>query len=53
MKRLIEAWAPDLLMVAGAAAIAYGAGLIALPAGFIVGGVLALAGGIHMARSAG
>lgn len=53
MKRLIEGWLPDLLMLAGAAAIAYGAGLIALPAGYIVGGVMALAGGIHMARSAG
>lgn len=32
----------DILAVAGAASVAYGAYLIAAPAGWIVGGVLAL-----------
>lgn len=51
MKRLIEAWAPDALMVAGACAIAYGAGLVYLPAGFVAGGGFALAAGWLLARS--
>jgi hypothetical protein len=34
---------PDLLALGGAAAVAYGARLVYLPAGYIVGGILALA----------
>jgi hypothetical protein len=45
MQKLILAL-PDALIVAGAAAVAYGAWLIYAPAGFIVGGILALAGGV-------
>ena len=52
MKRIIEAWTPDVLMLAGAAAVAYGAGLVYQPAGFIVGGAFALAAGWLLARSA-
>lgn len=43
----------DVLIVGGAGALAYGAALIYLPAGFIVGGLLAVAGGIVLARSRG
>jgi hypothetical protein len=50
MKRIID-WTPDLLMVAGAGAVAYGAGLVYLPAGFIVGGLLVGMAGWLMARS--
>ena len=43
---------PDVLMLAGAAAVAYGAGLVYAPAGYIVGG-LQLAGiGWLLARGA-
>lgn len=34
---------PSLVLLAGAGAVAFGAGLIYLPAGFIAGGVLAIA----------
>lgn len=62
MNRLIEtlkacgtltlAWAPDTMMAAGALSVAYGASLIYLPAGYIVGGILATTGGVLMARGA-
>lgn len=51
MKRIID-WLPDALLLSGASAIAYGAGLVYLPAGFIVGGGFALAAGWLAARSA-
>lgn len=41
MQKLIQAL-PDTLVVGGASAIAFGAGLVYLPAGFIVGGALAI-----------
>lgn len=34
---------PSLVLLVGAGAVAFGAGLIYLPAGFIAGGVLAIA----------
>lgn len=40
----------DLAGVAGAAAVALGAGMVYLPAGVIVGGLLMLAGAILAAR---
>lgn len=43
---------PDALMVGGAAAVSYGASMIYLPAGWIVGGALAIAGGALAARGA-
>ncbi len=49
MKRIID-WTPDLLMVAGAGAVAYGAGMVYLPAGFIVGGLMLAAVGWLLAR---
>jgi hypothetical protein len=42
--------APDLLALGGAGAISYGAGLIYEPAGYIVGGVMALSIGVLAAR---
>lgn len=57
MKKHIEAfkaqvaeWAPDAGMVAGAGAISYGAGLIYVPAGWIVGGAFLLAVGWMAAK---
>lgn len=52
MKKLIISLLPDVLMVAGAAVISYGAWLIYSPAGFLVGGCFALAAGILAARVA-
>lgn len=43
---------PEAVTGAGAAAVAYGAGLVYLPAGWIVGGVLGVAAGVLMARGA-
>lgn len=42
---------PDLLLIAGAALVAYGAGLIYRPAGFITAGVLLLVAGVLASRS--
>lgn len=46
-------WLPDLLIAGGAAGIAYGAWLVYPPAGFIVGGALALVGGLRMTTGSG
>lgn len=45
-------WLPDALMTAGAGAASYGAWMVYPPAGFIVGGVFALAAGWILARGA-
>ena len=42
---------PDLLLITGAAAVAYGAWLVYQPAGFIVGGVLVIVQGVMQARA--
>ncbi|MCX7177711.1 MAG: hypothetical protein NTX56_02750 [Proteobacteria bacterium] len=42
---------PDLLIVAGAASVAFGAWLAWSPAGYLVGGVLLLVGGLQLARN--
>ena len=47
MKKII----PDLLLVAGAASLAYGAWLAWAPAGFIVAGALAIVAGLQTARA--
>lgn len=44
-------WLPDGLMAGGAAAVAYGAGLVYLPAGWMVGGLIAAGAGVLLARS--
>lgn len=43
-------WLPDSLMLGGAAAVSYGAGLVYQPAGWVVAGLFALAGGVLLAR---
>lgn len=50
MKKLFISNLPDLLMIAGAGTLSYGAWLIYEPAGFLVGGVLFLTAGIMTAR---
>jgi len=44
------AWMPDAMMIGGAGAISYGAGLVYPPAGYVVGGLLAVAAGWIVAR---
>ncbi len=44
-------WTPDALMLSGAGAISYGAGLMYLPAGFVVGGLLAIGAGYLSAKA--
>ncbi len=46
----LATWLPDALLAGGAVSIAYGAGLIHLPAGFIVGGLMAVAFGWLLSR---
>ena len=43
---------PDVLMISGAGAISAGAGMVYPPAGWVVGGILAIVGGWLMARGA-
>jgi hypothetical protein len=43
---------PDLLLIAGASLLSYGAWLVFEPAGYIAGGVLLLAQGVIQARAA-
>lgn len=50
-KAHLAAALPDALMVAGAGVVSYGAWLVYAPAGFIVGGVLLMAGGYITARA--
>lgn len=45
-------WLPDALMTAGAGAVSIGSGRIYEPAGWIVAGLFALAGGWLLARGA-
>jgi len=49
MKKLIT-MVPDALIVSGAGALSYGAGLLHPAAGFIMAGILLLAGGVSAAR---
>lgn len=51
MKTLIKT-VPDALIVSGAAALSYGAGLLHPAAGFMAGGILLLVGGVCAARRA-
>ena len=39
-------WLPDAMILAGAASISWGARMVYEPAGFVVAGVFALAGGL-------
>jgi hypothetical protein len=51
MKKLVTV-IPDALIVSGAGALSYGAGLLHIAAGFIVAGSLMLVGGVCVARRA-
>jgi len=51
MKKLIT-MVPDALIVSGAGALSYGAGMLHPAAGFIVGGMLLMVGGVCAARRA-
>lgn len=44
-------WIPDVLLVAGAGSVSYGAWLAWEPAGFLVAGLLALVAGVKLARA--
>lgn len=50
LKAVAAEWWPDALMVAGGAAIAYGAGLVYPPAGWIAGGMLLIVAGVLGSR---
>lgn len=52
MKNILTSVLPDVLMLAGAGGLSYGAWLIFEPAGFLVAGTLALIGGVLTARVA-
>lgn len=45
-----KALVPDLLLLAGAASVAYGSWLYSPALGFVVGGVLAIYAGIKIAK---
>ena len=46
LKKKIAEYVTDIALIAGAAVVAIGAGMIDLPAGFIVGGCLLIAGAV-------
>lgn len=46
----IAVWVRDIAGIAAVAAISYGAGMVYLPAGFIVGGLLVLSGVVFAVR---
>lgn len=47
--RLLKNLAPDAMLVAGAAAVSYGAWLVYQPAGIIVGGAFLIYAGLRLA----
>lgn len=51
MKKITQAL-PDVLLVTGCVSLSYGAGLLSTAAGFIVGGLLLVGGGVAAARQA-
>ena len=53
LTRALARYAPDLVLVAGATAVAVGAGMIYLPAGFIAGGLLAILGAVFASLGGG
>lgn len=52
VQKAIVGHIPDALMVLGGGLLAWGAGMVFVPAGFIVGGLLAIAAGYMIARGA-
>ena len=51
MKTKLKSALPDLLLIAGAAGVSYGAWLVYSPAGYIVAGALVLVAGLRLARA--
>lgn len=50
LKAVAAEWGPDALMAAGGGGVAYGAGLVYPPAGWIVGGLLLIVAGVLGSR---
>lgn len=53
VKHILRSYALDLIMGVGAAAVTIGAGMIYLPAGWIVGGALVISGAVINSFSGG
>lgn len=53
LRNALAKYLSDLVLIAGASAIALGAGLIYPPAGLIAGGALAIAGAVFNALGGG
>lgn len=51
MRNLLQKLVPDVLLVAGAASVSYGAWLAYPPAGFVVGGALTILTGMKLGRA--
>jgi hypothetical protein len=51
IKRAASSYLADALLIAGVGLVSYGAWLVYEPAGFIVGGLMGLAGGILAAKT--
>lgn len=51
MTKTIKSALPDVLLIAGAGSLSYGAWAIYAPAGWIVAGTLAIVAAIHLARA--
>lgn len=49
-KDKLASWLPDALMLSGAGAVSAGAGMVYLPAGWIVAGAFSMAFGWMVAR---
>ena len=50
--KMLKSLLPDALLLAGTAAVSYGAWLVHQPSGFIVGGALLLLAGFLTAKAA-
>jgi hypothetical protein len=51
LKMAASSYLADALLIAGVGLVSYGAWLVYEPAGFIVGGVILLAGGFRAAKT--
>ena len=51
MRKLLNKFLPDVLLVAGAAVVSYGAWLAYEPAGYVVAGALAIVAGLKIAAA--
>jgi hypothetical protein len=51
MRKLLNKFLPDALLVVGAAGVSYGAWLAYEPAGYVVAGALAIVAGLKLAAA--